>query len=106
MKNCRRTRRFEDELYQRRAWICRTFAYPVRLKIRDLICWCACPISQLHRQLGISGAKLSQHLAILKAAGMVATRWTEQHTYCYVAISETKKACTLIINALRAQIRT
>ena len=48
---------------------------------------------------------LSQHLAILKAAGVVTTRREGKQIYCSLAIPEVKQACQLIRNVLRAQIR-
>jgi len=63
------------------------------------------PASDLLEQLSISKANLSQHLTILKRAGVVSTRRDGKHIYCSLAIPEVKQACQLIRNVLRAQIR-
>jgi len=105
LKNRISNRRLEEELYERRAGICKAFANPIRLKILDLVASRSRPVSELHRRLGISKANLSQHLAILKAAGVLGTNRTGKQISCHLAIPEVKQACSLIHDVLRAQIR-
>jgi DNA-binding transcriptional ArsR family regulator len=97
--------RLEEELYERQVGICKAFANPTRLRILDLVAQHDYPASELLTQLSISKANLSQHLAILKAAGVVATHRNGKRVHCHLAIPEVKKACALIRNVLRAQIR-
>ncbi|MGC2447602.1 MAG: metalloregulator ArsR/SmtB family transcription factor [Candidatus Sulfotelmatobacter sp.] len=96
----------EEELYERRAAICKAFANPVRLKILDLVGKKAYPVSELRRRLGVSEANLSQHLTVLKSAGIIETSRTGKRVYCYVAIPEVKQACSLVCDVLRAQFRS
>jgi len=105
MKKRTDNRKLEDELYEKRAGICKAFANPVRLRILDLVAKRARSVSDLHQRLGISEANLSQHLAVLKAAGVVATQRTGKQVHCYLAIPEVKQACALISDVLRAHIR-
>ena len=105
MKNRNGSRQLEEELYERRAGICKAFANPVRLKILDLVAQRARPVSELHERLGISEANLSQHLAVLRGAGVIATRRTGKQVHCYLAIPEVKQACSLISDVLRAQVK-
>ena len=105
MRNRNGNRQLEEELYERRAGICKAFANPVRLKILDLVAQRARAVSELHQRLGISEANLSQHLAVLRGAGVIATRRTGKQVHCYLAIPEVKKACALISNVLRAQVK-
>lgn len=95
----------EEQIYERQVGICKAFANPTRLRILDLVANRDCAASDLQRGLSISKANLSQHLAILKAAGVVATHRDGKRVYCHLAIPEVKKACALIRNVLRAQIR-
>jgi DNA-binding transcriptional ArsR family regulator len=95
----------EDELYEKRAGICKAFANPIRLRILDLVAKRARSVSELHQRLGISEANLSQHLAVLKAAGVVGTQRTGKQVHCHLAIPEVKQACALISDVLRAHIR-
>ncbi len=95
----------EEELYERRAGICKAFANPVRLKILDMVSKGDCPVSEIRERLGISLANLSQHLAVLKAAGVVGTRREGKQVHCFLAIKEVKQACSLISDVLRAQVK-
>lgn len=105
MKNRNGNRQLEEELYEKRAGICKAFANPLRLKILDLVAQRSRPVSELHQRLGISEANLSQHLAVLRGAGVIATRRTGKQVHCYLAIPEVKQACALISNVLRAQVK-
>jgi len=105
MKNSPISRSLEDELYERRAGICKAFANPIRLRILDLVAIRPRSVADLHQRLGITEANLSQHLAVLKAAGVVATKRTGKQVHCSLAIPEVKQACALISDVLRAQVR-
>ncbi len=105
MKNRNGNRQLEEELYERRAGICKAFANPLRLKILDLVAQRPRPVSELHKRLRISEANLSQHLAVLRGAGVIATRRTGKQVHCYLAIPEVKEACALISEVLRAQVK-
>lgn len=72
-----------------------------------LTCWqkASALFSDLQGELGITTANVSQHLAILKAAGVVTTRRDGKQIYCSLTIPEVKQACQLIRNVLRAQVR-
>lgn len=96
----------EEQIYEKQVAICKAFANPTRLRILDLVAQHGYPTSDIHEQLSISQANLSQHLAILKGAGIVTTRRKGKKVYCHLALPEVKQACHLIRNVLRAQIRT
>lgn len=98
-------REVEDQIYELQVRICKAFANPARLRILDLVANRERAISDLQRELRITKANLSQHLAILKAAGVVATRRNGKQIYCSLAIPEVKTACQLIRGVLRAQLR-
>jgi DNA-binding transcriptional ArsR family regulator len=61
--------------------------------------------SDLQEQLGISKANLSQHISILKAAGIVGARRQGRQVFLSLLMPEVKGACRLIRDVLRAQIR-
>jgi DNA-binding transcriptional ArsR family regulator len=98
-------RRLEEVIYERQVGICKAFANPTRLRILDLVAHRDYASSDLQKDLSISKANLSQHLAILKASGVLATQRDGRRVYCHLAIPEVKQACALIRNVLRAQIR-
>jgi ArsR family transcriptional regulator len=98
-------RGLEDEIYERQVWICKAFANPTRLRILDMIATREETSARLQRKLGVSTANLSQHLAVLKSAGVIVTRREGKTVHCSLAIPEVKQACQLIRNVLRAQLR-
>ena len=105
MNNNGAKRKLEDELYARQVAICKAFANPTRLRILDCVSRRPYDGSSLQRALGVSMANLSQHLAILRAAGVINMQRRGRHVYCSLTIPEVKQACELIRNVLRAQIR-
>lgn len=94
----------EAEVFERQARICKAFAHPGRLQILDLLGRGERGVSELQAALGISKTRVSQHLAILKSAGVLATRREGKQIYCSLAMPEVKKACQLIRRVLEAQI--
>jgi DNA-binding transcriptional ArsR family regulator len=92
------------EVFERQARLCQAFAHPARLQILDLLGNGEKGISYLQDALGVSKANISQHLAILKAVGVIATRRNGKLVYCYVTLPEVKEACQLIRRVLEAQI--
>jgi len=96
----------EAEIYERQVRICKAFANATRLRILDLLSNGGQTISSLQQRLGVTTANLSQHLAILKSAGVVSTRREGKQVHCSLAIPEVKQACQLIRDVLRAQIRS
>jgi len=93
------------EILERQVRICKAFANSTRLVILDLLGSREWPVSKLQAELGVSKPNLSQHLAVLKAAGVVVTRRQGKQVYCALAMPEVKSACLLIRNMLRAQLR-
>ena len=94
----------DEEIFERQAQICKAFAHPGRLRILDLLGQRERGISELQKELGFSKTSLSQQIAILKSAGVLATRRNGKQIYCSLAIPEVKQACQLIREVLRAQI--
>ena len=95
----------EGEVFERQAHICKAFANATRLQMLDCLGrrdWAA---AELQEHLGISKANLSQHVAILRASGIVGTRRKGRRVYLSLLMPEVKSACHLIRDVLRAQIR-
>lgn len=95
----------EEQVFERQANICKAFANPVRLQLLDLLGKKTCIVGELQQELGISKANLSQHLTILRSAGVIVTKRQGKQVVCSLAMPEIKQACTLIRNVLNAQIR-
>lgn len=96
----------DEEIYERQVRICKAFANPVRLRILDLLSAGPQSGTALQEALGITNANLSQHLTVLRSAGVVVTRREGKQIHCSLAMPEVKQACQLIRNVLRAQVRS
>jgi DNA-binding transcriptional ArsR family regulator len=95
----------DAEIVERQVRICKAFANSTRLLMLDMLGGREWPVSKLQEELGVSKPNLSQHLAVLKAAGVVVTRRQGKQVYCGLAMPEVRQACHLIRNMLRAQLR-
>jgi ArsR family transcriptional regulator len=96
----------DDRIYEMQVRICKAFAHPSRLKMLDLLARREFTVSELQQALGLTVPNVSQHLSILKGAGVVKTRRDGKQIFCSLAIPEVKTACSLIRDVLRAQVRS
>jgi ArsR family transcriptional regulator len=94
----------DREIFERQALICKAFAHPGRLELLDLLGQGERGVSELQEALGISKTRISQHVSILKSAGVLATRREGKQIYCSLAMPEVKQACHLIRKVLQVQI--
>ena len=95
----------EEQVFEMQVRICKAFANSTRLRMLDLLAKGEYTVSDMQAALGITLPNVSQHLAILKAAGVVTTRRDGKQIYCSLTMKEVKEACQLIRNVLRAQLR-
>jgi DNA-binding transcriptional ArsR family regulator len=95
----------DAEVFERQAVICKAFAHPKRLHMLDILGRGEHRLSTLQKELRVSKANFSQHLAVLKAAGVVSTRRQGRVVFCALALPEVRQACHLIRQVLRSQIR-
>src|SRR5579871_6542245 len=95
----------DREIFERQAAICKAFAHATRIHLLDLLGRGERPLSALQAGLKITKANLSQHLAILKGAGVVITRREGKQVYASLTLPEITQACHLIRRVLREQIR-
>jgi ArsR family transcriptional regulator len=93
------------ELFEREAAICKAFAHPTRLCLLDTLAKHECSGSELQKRLGLSSPNLSQHLAVLKGAGLVVAHRRGNQMLCSLQMPEVKQACQTLRKMLRAQIR-
>ena len=93
----------EHEIYERQAVICKAFANSTRLQLIEMLTRGERWATELHEDLGISKANLSQHLSVLKSAGVVSTRREGKQLHCGIALPEVKQAMGALRNMLKAQ---
>jgi rhodanese-related sulfurtransferase len=67
-------RRFKDRLYAQYARIGKALGNPARLEILELLAQTERSVDSLADELGLSTANTSQHLQVLRGAGLVETR--------------------------------
>lgn len=83
-------------LYEMQADICHALSHPVRLYILDLLANGEMSSSQLLEILEIPKANLSQHLTVLKNAGILKTHKAGPFQMLTLAIPKIKDACQLV----------
>lgn len=91
-------------IYEMQAEICSALANPVRLQILDLLAGGEKNASELLEVLGVPKANLSQHLAVLKDAGIIQARKEGLYQYMSLAIPKIKDACSLVRSVLLEKI--
>jgi ArsR family transcriptional regulator len=72
----------DDRIYALHVEVCKAIAHPHRMKVLDLLRKGERCVCELAPELGITESNLSQHLAILRKAGLVDTR-REGHAIFY-----------------------
>lgn len=91
-------------IYEMQADICGALAHPVRLEILDLLSEGEQNSGQLLENLKIPKANLSQHLSVLKEAGLIRSRREGLYHYFAVAIPQIKDACSLVKKVLHEKL--
>lgn len=91
-------------IYDMQAEICSALASPVRLHILDLLSDGEKTVSELLEVLAIPKANLSQHLSVLKDAGIIQSRKKGLFQYMSLAIPKIKDACSLVRSVLIEKI--
>lgn len=94
----------QAEIYERQAVICSALANPVRLMILDLLAEEELTATDLLRTLKIPKSNLSQHLKVLKSAGILKVRSEGLYQHLSLAIPEVKQACALVRKVLTSQM--
>ena len=101
--SARKKARIDFRIYERQAQICKAFANPVRLIILDLVSNGEVKSADLQETLGITKANLSQHLAVLRTAGIIVLRREGKQVFCSLAMPEVKQACETVHKVLQSQ---
>jgi ArsR family transcriptional regulator len=93
-----------DELYQLHASVCKGFADPKRLILINALRDGERSVTELCEVTGIRQANASQHLAILKSKGLVASRRDGQRVYYKVTSPKINEALDLLLAVMAEQI--
>jgi ArsR family transcriptional regulator len=86
----------EKKLYELQADLCKTLSNPKRLEILDILKdENEISVNQLAERLEIPKANTSQHLAVLRQAGVVSTRKDGINVYYSLRSAKISEACAL-----------
>jgi len=99
-----KNKNLNKSLYEMQAEICSALANPVRIQILDLLSDKEKTATELLEILQIPKANLSQHLAVLKDAGIILSRKEGLYQYLSLAIPKIKEACSLVRTILVEKI--
>ena len=92
-------------LYERRARICQVLADPKRLRLIDALRDdVEKTVGDLAEVLGASYPNVSQHLNVMRDAGLVVSRRDGTSIYYRLAYPQIAQACDIVTDILRAQI--
>ena len=98
------SRKERESIYHLQAEVCRLLGHPKRLRILDLLAEGEKSSGELLRALGISKVNLSQHLAVLRHAGLIESRQQGREAFHKLAFSEIKDACRLTREVLAVRL--
>ncbi len=86
----------DKKLYELQAELCKTLSNPKRLEILDILREEGeISVNQLADRLEIPKANTSQHLAVLRQAGVVSTRKDGINVYYSLRSAKISEACSL-----------
>jgi len=95
----------DEEIFELHADVCRTLSNPKRLKILSALRDREMPVGQILAKMGrIGKANLSQHLAVMRQKGVVATRREGNLIYYRISSPKIIQACDLMREVLFEQL--
>ena len=94
----------DDALYERRARICQVLADPKRLRLIDALRDAERSVGELAESLGATYPNVSQHLNVMRDAGLVVSRRDGTTIYYRLAYPQITQACDIVRDVLRAQL--
>lgn len=93
----------DKSLFEMQAEICKTLTNPKRIEILNTLDNVEKTVTELVAALGASKANVSQHLAVMRHKGILATRREGVNIYYRVANPKVIAACTLMKEVLYEQ---
>lgn len=87
---------FPKAVYERNAAIYKLLANPKRLEILNLIKYREMPVESIVKTLKLSKANISQHLTLLRHAGLVTVRRSGLYAYYKIADPKIVEPCRIL----------
>jgi ArsR family transcriptional regulator, virulence genes transcriptional regulator len=93
----------DKSIYEMQAEVCKTLTNPKRIEILNTLQNEEKTVTELVNALGVSKANVSQHLAVMRHKGILATRRVGVNIYYRVANPKVIEACSLMKEVLFEQ---
>ncbi|MBS3136111.1 winged helix-turn-helix transcriptional regulator [Candidatus Woesearchaeota archaeon] len=93
------------ELYEMHAEMCKVFSNPTRLEILNLLREKEMTVTALMEKTKLSQANISQHLAIMKSKGIVASRRDGKNIHYRIAYPKIIKAFDILRDVLAEKMQ-
>ncbi|MEI8332648.1 MAG: metalloregulator ArsR/SmtB family transcription factor [Chloroflexota bacterium] len=93
-----------DSIYALQAEVLKTLASPRRLEIIHVLAAGPCDVGRLADELGISQPNASQHLAVMRAAGVVESERTGREVFYRLADPDVVVACAVMRGVLMRRL--
>jgi ArsR family transcriptional regulator, virulence genes transcriptional regulator len=93
-----------DLLYERQARLCQVLADPKRLRLLDALRDGERSVGDLADHLDVAYPNVSQHLNVMRDAGLVATRRDGTSVFYRLAYPQILQACDIVHQVLRSQL--
>ena len=93
-------------LFEMQAEICKALAHPIRLEILELIGESECSSLDLCALLEIPKANVSQHVKVLKDAGLVSVTPSGTTNVVAITMPGVKTACAMVRSLLKERLES
>jgi ArsR family transcriptional regulator len=93
-----------DPIYELQAETIKTLANPRRLEIIHILANGPCDVGRLATEIGVSQPNVSQHLAVMKSAGIVEAERFGREIHYRLADPDVVAACDLMRGVLRRRL--
>lgn len=93
------------EIFRLQAELCKSLADPKRLMIIHILRDRSCSVNELATSLGMKQSNTSQHLAILRKAGVVSTQRLGNEVHYRLAIPRIASACDLVRQIIAEELQ-
>jgi ArsR family transcriptional regulator len=93
-----------DPMFELQAEICRTLSHPARIAILHLLAEEPREVGRLASELGVSQPNASQHLAVMRAAGLVGAERDGRGTIYRLTDPGVIDACDLMARVMRRRL--
>ncbi len=95
----------EAELYRLQAEFCKGMAHPTRIHMLRALKQGEKSVSDLAKEVGITQANASQHLAILRQFGLLRTRRVGSTIYSSITDHRIIEACELVWSCIGERLK-